>query len=808
MIAHFIRIFVRSMSKHAGHSLVNIFGLVLGMTASLLISLYVAYEKSYDEFHPNKENIYRVRHDRYTNHELTRQFSAGPMGIGDDLKRAFPEVVRFTRLNAGDQRNMTVSNGDVRFKERRIFFASEDFFKVFHYDLISGVDSTVLKDLFTMVVSESFAKKYFGDADPLGRSLKTNNKEEYTITGVFKDLPDNTHLKVDALLSFPSLHKIIGKEWTDEAMNSWGWEGNWTYIELTPDSDIQAFSEKVKPYVERETAEFSKLYNEQMSFFFQPLTSIHLESNTKDELEAGGSAVLVDFLSWIAAFILLISWINYINLATAKAVERAREVGIRKILGTQRRDLIAQFILESTVTMLFAFLITLSAVAIILPSFASFVERQLTLNVFMDLNTWLMIATVFIVGIFFAGLYPALVMSGFKPALVLKGNFKTSHKGTNLRRSLVTFQFVASIVLITGTVAMYSQVQFMQEQPLGMNDDNVLVINGPSARPDDQQKANKIIHETLASWPFIESSTSSLEIPGQPVITGTVVRLEGKTKRESSPVRVIQCDHNFIKTYGISLIAGRDFTADKNEQWKSAIVNESAMTIFGFSDPNEIIGEKLLMWDDTVRVVGVVKNYHHESLKRKVDELVFVCDLWAADYISIKFDAGTDLAQLLSTAGSAFDTAFPENTFHYFFMNDYFERQYRSEVAFNNLTAMFAILATLISCLGLFGLSSYMIVQRAKEIGIRKVLGATARQIVLLMSKEYVIIILIANMIASPLAYLLMSEWLNGFAYRIDLNVFMYIVPGICALLIAVATIAGQSIKASAEDPVKSLRSE
>lgn len=808
MISHFIRIFVRSMKKHAGHSLANIFGLVLGMTACLLISLYVAYEKSYDQFHPNKENIYRARHDRYTNHELTRQFAAGPMGFGDDLKRTFPEVVRFTRLNAGDQRNMTVSNGAVRFKERRVFFASEDFFKVFPYELKSGIDSTVLKDPFTMAVSESFGRKYFGDADPIGRSLKTNNKEEYTITGVFQDLPHNTHLKVDALLSFPSLHKIIGREWTEEAMNSWGWEGNWTYIELMPGTDVEAFSAKVQQYVERETAEFSKLYNEQMSFFFQPLTSIHLNSDMKDELETGGSAVLVNFLSWVAAFILLISWINYVNLATAKAVERAREVGIRKILGTQRKSLIIQFVLESTAMMCVAFVITFCAVALLLPSFASFVERDLTLNIFMQLNTWLLIATVFILGIFFAGLYPAIVMSGFKPALVLKGNFKTSHKGVNLRRTLVTFQFVASIVLITGTVAMYSQVRFMHEQPLGMDEDNVLVINGPTARPDDQQKANKVMHETLASWPFIESSTSSLEIPGQPVITGTVVRLEGKTKKESNPVRLIQCDQKFIDTYKIPLVAGRNFTADNNEQWKVAMVNESAMKVFGFNNANEIIGEKLLVFSDTVRVVGVVKDYHHESLKRKVDDLVFICDRWTADYISIKFNTGTDMSQLLSAAENAFNTAFPENTFHYFFMSDYFEKQYKSEIAFNKLTAMFAILATLISILGLFGLSSYMIVQRTKEIGIRKVLGATARQIVLLMSKEYVIIILVANMIASPLAWLLTTEWLNGFAYRIDPNLLLFVIPGICALLIAIATIAGQSIKASAENPVKSLRSE
>lgn len=788
------------MSKHAGHTVVNILGLTLGMTACLLISLYVAYEKSYDEFHLNKANVYRIRHDRYTNHELTRQFAAGPMGIGDDLKANFPEVVRFTRLNV--TRTFLLSNGSKRFKENNVFWASEDLFKIFKYELTAGTDSTVLKDPFTMVISESLGRKYFGDADPIGRSLKTNGKEEYTITGIFKDLPANTHLKFDALLSFPSLHKILGPVETEDLMTNWGWEGNYTYIELMPGTDIDAFSAKVQTYVDRETAEFSKLYNEQMSFFFQPLKSIHLNSEARMELEAGGSEGLVNFLSAIAGFILLISWINYINLSTAKAVERAREVGIRKILGTERKTLIGQFITESFLTMLIALALTLSLTMILLPSFSSFVERELSID------NWLGIATVFVVGVVVAGLYPAVVMSGFRPALVLKGDFKRSHKGINLRRGLVAFQFVASIVLITGTLAMYSQVKYMQKQPLGMDKDNVLVIHGPNVYSNDRYPANKLMHETLASWPFIKSSASSGDVPGHAVTGGTVVVVDGKSWDESVPIRSIQCDENFIKSYGLALVAGRNFTADKNEEWRSALVNETAMKALGFSDPYEVLGKNITLWEHSLQIVGVVKDYHHESMKRKVDQLVYVCDREVTDYISVKFAQGTPLPELLSTTKKAFDTAFPENTFHYFFMNDYFEKQYSSEVAFNRITAMFAILATLISCLGLFGLSSYMIVQRTKEIGIRKVLGATAEQIVLLMSKEYVVIILVSNVIAWPVSWALMNEWLGRFAYQIDPNLFLFLVPGVCALLIAIATIAGQSVKASGQNPVNSLRAE
>lgn len=778
------------------------------MTTCLLISLYVAHEKSFDEFHARKDNIYRVRHDRYTNHQLTRQFSNGPMGIGDDLKRNFPEVVRFTRLNPGNERTTILAKGDTRFKEGGVFFASEDFFKIFSYELVKGTDSTVLRDPFTMVISESLAKKYFGDEDPVGKTLKANGKHEYVIDGVFRDTPGNTHLKFDALFSFISLHKILGPVETEDLMSNWGWEGNWTYVELREGTDIRRLSEKIQVYVDKETAEFSKLYNEQMSFVFQPLTSIHLNSDVKNEIEPAGSEVLVNFLMLIAAFILVISWINYVNLSTAKAVERAKEVGVRKILGTKRTSLLTQFIGESGLLMLMAFAMTFVLAALLLPSFSSFVERDLTLDVFKDLSTWLVILLVFTAGAVCAGFYPAVLMSGFRPAMVLKGNFRTSHKGTNMRRALVTFQFVASIILITGTIAMYSQMKYMQERPLGMNRDNVLVVNGPHVHDDDQTAANQVMYESLASWPFIESIALSTDVPGHAVQWATIARLDGKGEDEHSPVRSIQCDENFLGTYGLTLVAGRNFLAGKSDEWKSAMVNESAMKVLGVTEPAKIIGRELLIWGNKLRIVGVVRDYHHESLKKSVDQLVYVCDRSVARFFSLKFADGTDLQQLLQVTSNAFDKAFPKNTFHYFFMDDYFERQYRSEVAFNKITAMFATLATLISCLGLFGLSSYMIVQRTKEIGIRKVLGATARQIVVLVSKEYLAIVLVSMLIAWPLAYYLVMEWLNGFAYRFEPGLAIYLVPGIGALLVAFMTIAAQSIKASYENPVKSLRSE
>ncbi|MEI9920227.1 MAG: ABC transporter permease [Bacteroidota bacterium] len=810
MISHFLRIFFRALKKRATYSLINIFGLVLGMTACLLIASYVIYEKSYDQFHVKKDNIYRVRHDRYTNHELTRQFAAGPMGFGDDLKRNFPEVIRFTRLNRGTpQSSIILSNGDVRFKETRVFYASEDFFKIFSFDLIVGVDSLALKDPWTMVVSESTAKKYFSDANPIGKTLKGNSKEEYTITGVFRDTPGNTHMKVDALFSFPSLHKIIGPEWTRDAMESWGWEGNYTYVELQPGTDMAAFDTKVKKYVDRETEKFSKTYNEQMAFVFQPLTSLHLNSDCKDEMEAGNSEDLVNFLSLVAIFILIISWINYVNLSTARSIERAREVGIRKVLGTRKSSIVLQFIFESFVMKLIALVLTIVTVFSVMPYFSMFVGQELSISILTDPATWMWIAIAFIFGVIGAGIYPALVMSGFKPALVLKGNFKSSQKGTNLRRGLVTFQFMASIILVTVTLAMFWQLKYMQRAPLGMDKDRVMVVVGPNAYDEARRiDINKELMASMSSWTFVESVAISTDVPGHSVRWSTVGRIDGKQEDEGTHLRSIQCDENYLPTYGLELIAGRNFMPAKSEEWQKAMVNESAMKSLGFEDPLKILGKKVFIWDHNLEVVGVLKDYHGETLKRAVDKLVFVCDREANDYLSIKFGKDADLGTLISTARDAFDAAYPANSFQYFFMDDYFERQYIAENAFGRITAGFAILATLISCLGLFGLSSYMIIQRTKEIGIRKILGATARQIVLLMSKEYLGIIVIANVISWPLSYLLIREWLNGFAYRVDPGLLLFLIPGVTALVIAFFTIAGQSVKAAVENPVNSLRSE
>ncbi|MEJ0029104.1 MAG: FtsX-like permease family protein [Bacteroidota bacterium] len=376
-------------------------------------------------------------------------------------------------------------------------------------------------------------------------------------------------------------------------MESWAWEGNATYFEFTPGTDMAAFDAKVQKYVDHETEGFSRTYNEQMSFVFQPLTSIHLNSDCKDEFEAGGNENLVDFLSVVAIFILAISWINYVNLSTARSFERAREVGVRKVLGTKRWSLLLQFMFESFAIKFIALTITIGTVYVIMPYFSMFVGRELTTAILTEPTTWLYILIAFFTGVIGAGIYPAFVMSGFKPSLVLKGNFKSSQKGTNLRRGLVTFQFVASIILVTGTLAMFLQLRYMQNSPLGMDKDRVMVVMGPNAYNEGRRiERNKAMVSSLGSWTFIENISISSDVPGHPVRSSTLMRLDGKDKAESIHVKSIQCDENYLPAYGLQLIAGRNFTSSKREEWKTGIVNQSAMKSLGFEDASKILGKK------------------------------------------------------------------------------------------------------------------------------------------------------------------------------------------------------------------------
>lgn len=809
MHPHFFKIFFRVSLKNKLHSLLNLSGLVIGMTACLLISLYVWHERSYDNFHTKKDHIFRVRQDRYTGNELTRQWTAGPWGIGPDLKNNFPEVTRYVSVNRGGNRSAILANGDIFFEEDKVLYASEDFFKMFSFPLVKGIDSLVLQRPFTMVVSESLAKRYFGNNDPIGRTLKCNGSEFYEITGIFKDVPQNTHLKFDALFSYESLLKIIGPSETEDLMSSWGWAGNYTYIELASSANQEGFEAKLPAFVEREAGEVLRSWGERMAFVLQPVSSIHLDSNFKDELESNGDWRATNFLSLIAIFILVMAWINYINLTTARSMERAREIGVRKVMGSDRMQLIRQFLFESFIFSLVAIIITTSLVSLLLPHFSTFINRKIDLSDFVSPNAWLYIAGAFVFGIIGSGLYPAFVMSGFRLTNILKSKVQASVSGNYLRKGLVSFQFISSVVLIVGIFVVYKQIKFMRNSSLGMNTEQLMIIQGPNIKDSTYLSQFSTFRESLLEYPEIKKIAVSTDVPGRAVrASNGGVRLVGQDIKMGNSFRVIQTSEDYPETLGMTLIAGRTFSRDFNDHWKTALVNETAMKLLGFTDPEKIIGQKIYVWDATLEIVGVIKDFHQESLKKNVDQLIFICDTEISDYYTVKVNTSKTLTEVISKAEAKYTSAFPGNPFHYFFLNDYFNRQYQSDILFGKVFGLFTVLAVIIACLGLFGLSSYMVIQRTREIGIRKVLGASISQITMLVSKEFMLIVLISNIIAWPIAYFIMDHWLKGFAYRIDLGIRSFLIPTTISLVIAILTVATQSVRAAKTDPVKNLRTE
>lgn len=803
MFQSFYKMAIRNLLKRKLYSLINIAGLTLGMTAFFLISLYVWNERNYEDFQVNKDRLFRVTHQWFTNGEPDGHDATSPAIIGPDLKANFPEVLGYVRLFKSPS---VLANKDILFEDERTLFASEDFFTVFSYPLIKGVDSLVLREPFTMVVSESLAARYFGTEDPLGKTLKRNGKEVYEIVGVFKDVPENSHLKFDALFSFSSYIKISSPEDVED-MNFWWQDNFFTYILLDSQNPAELES-KLPAFVDMKVGKVLAVENMGMAYVLQPITSIHLYSDLHGELEPNGDGRSNNFLGLMATFILIMAWINYVNLATAKSVERAKEVGIRKVMGSIRRQLVVQFLLESFLISFVAILFTIVIVTLVLPYYSIFVNRKFDLSIFESPDVWMFASAIFLLGVLCAGVYPAFVMSGFKPVSVLKGKFQTSSRGAYLRKGLVVAQFASSIILIIGTFAVYKQIEFMRGSALGVDIEQVLTVHGPPVR--DSTYVNRFVtfRNELLEYPEISAITSSASVPGRgPTVSSGGIHQVSQDNTHGNSYRIVVTDDNFINVFGLKLIAGRNFSEDSDDEGKSAVVNETAMKLLGFTDPQKIIGEEITLWGSR-KVIGVVKDYHQESIKKKVDQLIFVWSRQVGTYFSIKIKTKGPINTTLAKVEEKFNKSFPGNPFRHFFLDDYYNQQYQADQQFGNVFGLFTGIAIIIACLGLFGLSSYMVVQRTKEIGIRKVLGASVEQITVLLSKEFVLIVLSANIIAWPVGYFLMDRWLSDFASRINLGLLSFLIPGAIALMIAMLTVASQSIKAAAADPVKGLRSE
>jgi len=806
MIKNYFTIALRSFLKHRTFTILNVLGLSLGMIASLLILQYVKYENSYDTFHSKAKDIYRVQYNQWQNGKLRFECAAAVPAVGPALKNNFPEVKRFTRLFpvSGVATYESPTRGVVSFREEKMQIADSSVFEVFDIKLLSGDRVSSLAGPDKAVLSERAAKRYFADEDPIGKTISWDGNRKFEITGIFENLPQNSHIKFDFIFSYATLNR----ETQNDSETAWGWYDFNTYILLEPGTDVSALQAKWNTWLAKDREEDWKKFGGKQEFILQPLLDIHLGPVLLQESqpEERGNADSVYALSAIAFFILLIAWVNYINLATAKSFERANEVGVRKVMGALKNQLMKQFLSEAFLVNLFAALISVVGVRLLWSSFSDFSGRNIPLDYLWQLDFWWLVAGLFLAGTLLVGFYPAMVLSSFKPVSVLKGKVINA-RGNVLRKGLVVFQFMASVVLIIGSLVVYQQLRFMRSKDLGIDINQTIVLKGPGAVVDSLfQKSLEAMKEDAMKIPGVKSMTASSNVPGDEIFWASGISRFGTTNNNPISGYIVGMDHDYVDAFGLEIIEGRNFDVTTNRR-KNVILNRAMVTALDFKDANNAIGEKVVQGRDTMEIIGVLENYHQMSLKEQVTPLVYRYTPQFASFLSFKVEPD-HYKQTLSSLENVWNIHFPGNPMDYFFLDQFFNRQYESDKRFGEIFSMFTVLAIFVACLGLFGLASFMTLQRTKEIGIRKALGSTSSQVVLLLSKGFIQLVVIANMIAWPLAWFVMDRWLQGFPYRININPFLFVIAGVGVVLIAFLSVGVQTLKAAAVNPASSLRSE
>ena len=801
MLLNYILAFLRQASRNKAFTILNLLGLSVGMAAFMLLLQFVIYENSFDEFHSDSDQIYRVRYDGYRNGNRMFACAAAVPAVGPAMKNNFPEVLEYSW--AFPLSGVLTNDQNVSYRERKMQVATPSFLKMFDWEMIAG-DTSALSNPNMVVLTESAARKYYGEKDPIGRTLRFGDQADFEIRGVIKDVPENSHIKFTVLISAETLH-----EWSEGASrNAWGWYDFNTYILLDEGAAPLAFQEKFAEWlaIEREE-EWGDEYFE--DFILQPLEDIHLHSDLlqESEPEEQGDADSVMILAIIAMAVLGIAWINYINLASSRALERAREVGIRKVVGGQKKQLITQFLTESLLMNILAAAISLLIVALFLPYFNQLTERSLSLALLGEPVFWASLVAIFLFGAFMAGLYPAFALSSFKPVLVLKGKFSEHGKGFLMRKVLVVFQFTASVALISGTFLIHSQVKYMREMDLGLEIDQKMVVRGPGSVTDTIfQEIYQTFKTEVNRIGGVGQLTSSSNIPGDEIFWASgVKRVDEDDGR--GVIYVVGMDEDYLPAFDLELVAGRNFSPEYGTEDLAIILNESAVKFLDYPSSEEAIGQKVNFHDEERHIVGVIADYHQMSLKQEPIPLLFRYFPASDNYFIMTVDPGQVDASLVSLE-KVWNQFFEGNPFETFFLDDFFDRQYRIEKQLNTAVGFFALVAILIALLGLFGLSSYTTLQRTKEIGIRKVNGASPRRILTLISKDYLILILIAVIIASPLTWLMIRRWLEAFPYRVSLHWWIFLYTGVLALVVALAAVSIQTLKAANSNPTESLKYE
>jgi putative ABC transport system permease protein len=810
MFKNYFKLAWRNLTKYKFISFINLFGLTVGLTCCMLILTYILNELSYDRYNKDADQVYRVTRTFYDGNgkEMLNLSTVAPP-FGYYLPTDFPEIEKMTRLlNSG---TTPLRYKDKLINEPNVYFADGNLFDVFTVDVLKGNPKTALNDPFSIMLTEETAKKYFGNEDPINKVLRANNQFDVKVTGVYKAFPPNSHIHPNVLVSFNTLKDsaVYGEE---NLRTNWGNNSFFTYIKLPKNYNIEGMKARFPAFLDKHMA--GQYGPNQPSKFttlgLQKLTDIHLYSHTDYEAEPNGDIKRIYIFSAIALFILLIACINYMNLSTARSALRAREIGIRKVIGARKRELVIQFLSESILTAWSAILIALALLYFALPWLNKVSGQHLTISILLKWQILVpLFLSPFLIG-FISGIYPALFMSSFQPVKTLKGLFKVGSGSINFRKVLVVTQFAISIILIVTTIIVFQQLRYMQNVSLGYNKEHIITM-AYNSQMNDQYDA---FRNTLLQNPNIKDVALSSRIPTGRLLDGMGAQVAGSDSMVpvKADIRYVAVDYDFIPTYGISLAAGRNFSREYGTDTSNFIINESAVKAVGWKDAGQAVGKDFKYGQFTGHIVGVVKDFHFESLHQAITPLVFVLpppgkNQTFYNYISVKL-SGNHINSTLNTIKNTWEKFSPDLPYQYTFFDENFSKLYASEQRQETIFTTFACIAIFIACLGLLGLSAFAISQRVKEIGVRKVLGANTTTIVSLLSKDFLKLVLIAAVIAFPVAWYVMHNWLQDFAYRISIQWWVFIIAAVAAALIALITVGMQAIKAAMVNPVKSLRSE
>jgi len=805
MLRNYIKIAFRNIIRYKGYTFINIFGLATGIICCLLILVYVQDELSYDRYHDNADQIYRIINAGIIrDNQIEIPLVSGPWGPA--MVEEFPEVLKAVRIKPPDSR-WVIKHEDRKFFEKGLYFVDSTFFEIFDVEMVTGDPETALNVPYSMVITEEMSEKYFGEEDPIGKVIVGDNWMNFNITGIMKKHPPSTHMNYDFLVNFETLNRardpINNQLYYGDLSQNWQNFRIYTYLLLEKNADPGAVEVKMRTLLEEHLGRMLRIAGVELNPYLQKVTDIHLKSNLEGEIGPNSDESYIYIFSAVAIFVLLIACINFMNLSTARSESRAREVGMRKVVGADRFQLIKQFLSESTMFTFIASVIAAISALLLLAPFNAIAEKNISGPGLINLQTiFSLIGLVIIVGVV-SGSYPAFLLSAFRPAEVLSGKIDKGASGGLLRKILVVVQFSISVFLIIGLSIIFSQMEYIKDMHLGYNKEDIIAVPLSDPAPRSNYESYK---NTLLSNSNVINVSAASTIPGGLFGIG-LLRPVGRPVNENITVQVIAVDYDFIETFGIELHEGRDFSREfSTDMNRALLLNEEAVKKFEFDSG---LDKRLSAGGSVVLpVIGVLKDYYFKSLHQKIEPFVMsLASEQAFNWVFIK-TTGESMSRVMQFAEQEWGRINPGHPFDYTFVDENNAMMYQSEMRLSRLFSIFTGITIFIACLGLFGLASFTVEQRTKEIGIRKVLGASIGSIVFILSKEYVKWIVLANVIAWPVAYFAMNHWLNNFAYRTNIGIWTFILSALLALVIALLTVSYQSIKAALANPIESLRYE